>query len=115
MLESAQQSRRLGPPEILPAALPEEAFAQSRAACKILLSERPEAPSLREVFSNGGGTATASLAFGPEGGWTEKEIEAARASGFAEASLGENILRTETAVVAALAIASFALGGDGVA
>ncbi|MFZ3201039.1 MAG: RsmE family RNA methyltransferase [Candidatus Acidiferrales bacterium] len=113
IFESAQQARRLSPPAILPTALPEEAFAQSRSACKILLSERREAPSLREVFSNYGGAATASLAFGPEGGWTEKEIGAARTSGFAEASLGENILRTETAVIAALAIVSFALRGDG--
>lgn len=113
VVESAQQARRLGPPAILPAASPEEAFAQSRAACKILLSERREAPSLREVFSNCSGAAAVSLAFGPEGGWTEEEIAAARASGFMEASLGENILRTETAVISALAIASFALRGDG--
>ncbi len=113
IFESAQQARRLGPPAILEVASPEKAFGQSRAACKILLSERREAPSLREALSNGGGADTASLAIGPEGGWTDKEIAAARASGFAEASLGENILRTETAVVAALAIVSFALSGDG--
>ena len=57
------------------------------------------------------------LAIGPEGGWTDDEIAAARGSGFAEASLGENILRTETAVIAALAILRFALsdrrGGRG--
>jgi 16S rRNA (uracil1498-N3)-methyltransferase len=50
-----------------------------------------------------------ALAIGPEGGWTESEIAAARAAGFVEASLGENILRTETAVLAAMAILSFAL------
>jgi 16S rRNA (uracil1498-N3)-methyltransferase len=113
VVESAQQARRLGPPAILPAASPEKAFTQSRAACKILLSERREASSLREVFSNCSGAATVSLAFGPEGGWTEKEVGAGCASGFREASLGENILRTETAVISALAIASFALRGDG--
>jgi 16S rRNA (uracil1498-N3)-methyltransferase len=50
-----------------------------------------------------------SLAIGPEGGWTEDEIALARASGFLEASLGENILRTETAVIASLAVLQFAL------
>lgn len=113
IFESAQQARRLGPPAIAEVASPEKAFGQSHAACKILLSERRDGPSLRAVLSNCGGTATASLAIGPEGGWTDKEIAAARVSGFAEASLGENILRTETAVVAALAIVSFALGGEG--
>jgi 16S rRNA (uracil1498-N3)-methyltransferase len=51
---------------------------------------------------------SAALAIGPEGGWTGEEIEAARASGFAEASLGRNILRTETAVLASLSILAFA-------
>jgi 16S rRNA (uracil1498-N3)-methyltransferase len=113
VLESAQQSRQLRPPAIRATVNPEEAYAQSRAACKILLSERREAASLRKVLSSSSGAVAVSLAFGPEGGWTENELQAARASGFAEASLGESILRTETAVVAALAIASFALGGDG--
>lgn len=50
----------------------------------------------------------ASLAIGPEGGWTAEEIRAATTSGFAEASLGGNILRTETAVLASLSILAFA-------
>ena len=43
------------------------------------------------------------LAFGPEGGWIDQEFEAASGAGFQEASLGRNILRSETAVVAGLA------------
>ena len=115
VLESAQQSRRLRPPEIHPPAPPEKAFAQSSAACRIFLSERPEALSLREVLRGitgrapSGDPTTAALAIGPEGGWTDDEITAARAAGFAEASLGENILRTETAVIASMAVLRFAL------
>jgi 16S rRNA (uracil1498-N3)-methyltransferase len=52
-----------------------------------------------------------ALAIGPEGGWTDAEITSASAAGFVEASLGENILRTETAVLASMAILGFALGG----
>ena len=55
--------------------------------------------------------ALSHLPIGPEGGWTDAEIAAARAAGFLEASLGENILRTETAVLASMAILGFALGG----
>jgi len=51
-----------------------------------------------------------ALAIGPEGGWTDGEVAAAGAAGFAGASLGHLILRTETAVVAGLASVSFALG-----
>lgn len=51
-----------------------------------------------------------SIAIGPEGGWTGAEFSAATEHGFAEAALGINILRTETAVCAALAAAQYAFG-----
>lgn len=50
----------------------------------------------------------AALAIGPEGGWTGAEFECARRHGFCEASLGRLILRTETAVIAALASLNYA-------
>jgi 16S rRNA (uracil1498-N3)-methyltransferase len=130
LVESAQQSRRLRPPTLHAALPPDKAFARSSAALKVLLSERREASSLRKVLdqdapsvaqallpvrSSGATTAktqatsTISLAIGPEGGWTDDEIATAAATGFLEASLGENILRTETAVIASLAVLQFAL------
>jgi 16S rRNA (uracil1498-N3)-methyltransferase len=51
-----------------------------------------------------------AIAIGPEGGWTGAEFTVAAESGFAEAALGINILRTETAVCAALAAAQYAFG-----
>jgi 16S rRNA (uracil1498-N3)-methyltransferase len=45
-----------------------------------------------------------ALAVGPEGGIPEEDAEEARASGALLASLGANILRTETAAVAASAV-----------
>jgi 16S rRNA (uracil1498-N3)-methyltransferase len=120
LIESAQQSRRLRPPEISAATTPEKAFTKAAAGVKILLSERAEAPALRgllrEYFvigceeSRPPDKTSAALAIGPEGGWTDEEIAEARAAGFVEASLGENILRTETAVIASLAILRFTLG-----
>ncbi|HXQ25214.1 MAG TPA: RsmE family RNA methyltransferase [Candidatus Acidoferrales bacterium] len=115
VLESAQQSRLLRPPEIHAPVSSEKGFAQSSAACKIFLSERREALPLREVLrgvtgrASPGDITTAALAIGPEGGWTDGEIGAARAAGFAEASLGETILRTETAVIASMSVLRFAL------
>jgi 16S rRNA (uracil1498-N3)-methyltransferase len=113
LFESAQQSRRLGPPSIREPVSPEEAFAQCSAAAKIVLSERPGAPSMREALRGaapGGGPNVAALAIGPEGGWTDGELAAAKAAGFREASLSENVLRTETAVLASMAMLRFALG-----
>ena len=52
-----------------------------------------------------------TLAVGPEGGFTEREVGAARAAGFDCVSLGPRVLRTETAAVAALS-AMQTLWGD---
>jgi 16S rRNA (uracil1498-N3)-methyltransferase len=118
LAESAQQSRRLRPPSIGGAVSPAKAFSQCAAGTKIFLSERREAPFIREVLgalagAAGGSSCVAAIAIGPEGGWTGEEIAAALSAGFAEVSLGENILRTETAVVAAMAVVSFALTKPG--
>ncbi|HXX43518.1 MAG TPA: RsmE family RNA methyltransferase [Candidatus Acidoferrales bacterium] len=110
VLESAQQSRRLKPPMLQEIARPEKAFAVSPAGLRMLLSELRDAPPLRQVLSHAHGTTAATLAIGPEGGWTDEELVSARRAKFVEASLGENILRTETAVVAAMAILNFAVG-----
>jgi 16S rRNA (uracil1498-N3)-methyltransferase len=130
LVESAQQSRRLRPPVLRAALPPDKAFAQSSANLKVFLSERREAKSLRKLLDQDShqvaqallpvrlssqaeakaqATTTISLAVGPEGGWTNDEIAASSAAGFLEASLGGNILRTETAVIASLAVVQFAL------
>jgi 16S rRNA (uracil1498-N3)-methyltransferase len=54
----------------------------------------------------------ATIAIGPEGGWTDAEFESAQRCGFLEGSLGRFILRTETAVIAALASLNYALDGQ---
>jgi len=46
--------------------------------------------------------ATADIAIGPEGGFTDDELEAFRLASFRRVRLGPRILRTETAAIAAL-------------
>jgi 16S rRNA (uracil1498-N3)-methyltransferase len=75
----------------------------------IFLSECGDAPALRSALRNQAATQSV-LAIGPEGGWTDEERDAALKGGFHEASLGMLILRTETAVIAALAALTYALG-----
>ena len=111
LLEASQQSRRVSVPLLEPLAKPETAFASKAEALRVLLSEAAEAKPLRIVLA-GQQQKAAVLAIGPEGGWTEAEFVAARDARFHEASLGQLILRTETAVVAALASLNFALGQD---
>lgn len=44
------------------------------------------------------------LAIGPEGGWTDAEVELLESCGFKRFSLGPRILRTDTAAVALIAV-----------
>jgi len=109
LAEASQQSRRVRVPVLKTLAQPSQAFAAQDAIAKIILSERPDAPPLRKVLHSTPAKRVA-LAIGPEGGWTEEEFAAAQKAGFPEASLGKLILRTETAVIAALASLNYALG-----
>jgi 16S rRNA (uracil1498-N3)-methyltransferase len=111
LLEASQQSRRVQVASLDALTKPEAAFASFAEGQRVMLSESPDARSLREVLT-GEASRTAVLAIGPEGGWTEGEFAAARAASFNEASLGRLILRTETAVVASLAALSFALSSE---
>jgi 16S rRNA (uracil1498-N3)-methyltransferase len=112
LLEASQQSRRLRIPELSGLTKPEAAFSSPSEGRKVLLSERPEAAPLRSVLEGQeSASAAVALAIGPEGGWTDSEFECAQRYGFLEASLGPLILRTETAVIAALASLNYALNG----
>jgi len=108
LLEASQQSRRVQLPVLESLASPDTAFAAYNEGLRVFLSEASDAKSLREVLRNRQSKA-AVLAIGPEGGWTDAEFATARAAHFQDASLGKLILRTETAVVASLAVLNFAL------
>jgi 16S rRNA (uracil1498-N3)-methyltransferase len=116
LLESAQQSRRLQIPVLGDATKPQVAFRAGSPHFRLLLSERAGAKPMRELLEPAsaavrkGETENLAIAIGPEGGWTGAEFDAALRAGFAEAALGINILRTETAVCAALAAAQYAFG-----
>jgi 16S rRNA (uracil1498-N3)-methyltransferase len=117
LAESAQQARRLRVPDLMAAAKPRGAFHDSPAALKLMLSERAGAKPLRLVLdpaanrrTEADSVARVAVAIGPEGGWTDAEFAAAAEGGFVEVAIGSNILRTETAVCAALAAVQYAFG-----
>jgi 16S rRNA (uracil1498-N3)-methyltransferase len=110
LAEASQQSRRVRVPELQAVSQAQQAFAaQNPAAAKVMLSERPHTPALRQILQIEPPRKQAVLAIGPEGGWTDAEFTSALAASFHEASLGKLILRTETAVAAALASINYAL------
>lgn len=113
LLESAQQSRRVAAPGLAAVAPLDRALVSgSSAEWAILLSERAGAKPLRQVLKDAKNATSATLAIGPEGGWTDREFAEFQNAGFHEASLGAQILRTETAVIATLASINYALGED---
>jgi 16S rRNA (uracil1498-N3)-methyltransferase len=111
LVEASQQSRRLSVPSLGALTRPEQSFAEQEEELKLLLSEKQDAPPLR-TFLEGEKSSNVVIAIGPEGGWTDKELESATQSGFNQVSLGNLILRTETAVIAALANLNYALGAE---
>jgi 16S rRNA (uracil1498-N3)-methyltransferase len=108
LLEASQQSRRVRVPVLSELAKPEAVFAWQQEGLRLMLSELPGAPTIQKVLK-GRQPSNATLAIGPEGGWCDAELEAACRGGFLEASLGKLILRTETAVVTALASLNYEL------
>ena len=98
--EASEQARRVAPPEISDPVKAGEVLALPGER-RIVLSEVETAVSLRELSGAG---ASIVLAIGPEGGWTNPELEAFAEAGWKSASLGKTILRAETAAIAALAV-----------
>ena len=101
--EASQQCRRVSAPQILPAAKFEAALAT--AAAHRYLLEEGEAPALAgSLPGERVQEAEAAVLAGPEGGWTDAERRAAAAAGWQPVSLSPLVLRSETAVAAALAV-----------
>jgi 16S rRNA (uracil1498-N3)-methyltransferase len=102
--EASQQSRRITPPEIAsPLKLGD--VLKTEAALRIVLAETEKEAGLSNVLRGQSNVASLALAVGPEGGWTEDESRAFEEAGWIAATLGETILRAETAAIAAMAIA----------
>jgi 16S rRNA (uracil1498-N3)-methyltransferase len=100
---AAKQSKQAAVPEILPVAKYADVLS-------------PEAVVLSHTGASGGladrivGRRQATLLIGPEPGFSEEELDLARARGVAVATFGPVVLRTETAAVVAAALALREMG-----
>jgi RsmE family RNA methyltransferase len=88
-------------PEVLHAATLAECLDSLPKECLRVALDNYESPSRLSPALR---TRPIALAFGPERGWSPSERTLLRSCGFELAHLGPRVLRTETAVVAALAI-----------
>jgi 16S rRNA (uracil1498-N3)-methyltransferase len=106
--EASKQCRRTDAPGICPP-LEFRGFLSSEKYSvqnKILFYEKSGnqwPPGRTETFGD------TIICIGPEGGWTEDEIESAEKSGCGVFSLGTRVLRAETAALAALSIFQYRL------
>src|SRR5215472_17371374 len=90
----------------------EPALSLSKGTCcppegalNIVLAETEDQASLSEVLRAHKAAQSLTLAVGPEGGWADDELQLFANWRWIGASLGDTILRAETAAIAALAIA----------
>lgn len=80
------------------------ALAHTSAPARILLSEIEQELTLLAALEPA--PESLALAIGPEGGWTQDEMNLFTQHTWTHATLGPRILRAETAAIAAIAIAA---------
>jgi 16S rRNA (uracil1498-N3)-methyltransferase len=115
--QASEQSRRSGEPEIsAPLKLKEladKAVLTANTPTRVVLGEsvaglrdeHGDEARLGDILRSRSPSDHLALAVGPEGGWTDSEITWFIDIGWVAASLGETILRAETAAIVATAVA----------
>lgn len=83
-------------------------LTSANSQLKLILHPGPAQP-----LEQGDNPETIALLIGPEGGFTEQEVELASRRDFTPLQLGPRVLRTETAPIAALSILQYRWGDLG--
>jgi len=111
-LEAVKQCRRGSPPIISSPVTFDDILAASKDdTVKVILWEKATEPLINRLPSPPlPDNQRILLMLGPEGGFSEAEIESAKTEGFVTASLGPRILRAETAALTACVLVLHHLG-----
>lgn len=97
-VEASEQSGRLYLPAVQPPVQLADALARAKGS--VMLCD-PSGVDWSEAAGLLPASRPVTVLVGPEGGWSAAEVTAARARGALPVRLGPNVLRTETAAVAA--------------
>jgi 16S rRNA (uracil1498-N3)-methyltransferase len=113
--ESMKQCQRAMMPQIFETKTFEDLLNFGRNYDLQIIFFENENTSLNALMPTAGQTPPENilLTVGPEGGFTDGEIDMARAAGFRVAGLGPRILRAETASIAACVLAQYLFGDMG--
>ena len=104
LIEAAKQSKHYYMP-VLDAPRTFDQTISIAASSKIMFAEREGGP-LKPALAN----SPVLYLVGPEGGWTDAEMDAARKAGFQAVSLGKGILKAETAAIVGGALIQYEMG-----
>lgn len=110
-LEAAQQSEQWHVPTIAsPQSLAALLTSRATGTITFMLTERREGKSLQTVKLQQDVTSSVLVLVGPEGGWSKEEVQIAEQAKVVPITLGQQILRAETAAIAAISILQSRLG-----
>jgi 16S rRNA (uracil1498-N3)-methyltransferase len=113
-LEAAQQSEQWRTPTIAPPqSLTTLLTSRATGAVTLMLAERRDGKSLQTVTLPQQASDSVLILIGPEGGWSKEELGIAVQAGVESVTLGQHILRSETAAIATISILQSRLGGLG--
>ena len=97
--ESVEQSHRVSIPNL-------------EYSIKILCNTNEKSKNIKKVLQDSKKRDTIIIVVGPEGGFTDSEINYLENSGFISTSLGKNILRAETVPLYVLSVINYEFMGD---
>ncbi len=120
--EAAEQSHRGLIPDLSPPVSFEEVIQDLASFERCLIAWEKQGRSIRVALQTGDKLVpakravagnvpgTIAILIGPEGGFTEQEVQLAQSAGAVAVSLGPRILRTETAAIVTTALILYELG-----
>jgi 16S rRNA (uracil1498-N3)-methyltransferase len=110
-LEAAQQSEQWRIPTVAtPQSLSALLTSLATGTLTLMLAERRDGKSLLAVNLPQDATGSILVLIGPEGGWSQEEAQIAEQAGIQPITLGQHILRAETAAIATISILQSRLG-----
>lgn len=111
--EASQQANRTTVPEVTSIKAFEQMLDAVDAQVRLLLWEGERTRHLKGVVAELPNPRKVAVIVGPEGGLSRQEAELAEQKGFVPVTLGDRILRTETAGIAITAILQYQWGDVG--
>ncbi len=110
-IESLKQCGRTVPPYIGDIVSFDDLLMTSREVpLKLIFWENAQKGKLLEILRSQAKLKEVIALIGPEGGFTQKEVEKAQAHNFIPVKVGNRLLRTETAAIAFMSIIQYELG-----